>query len=62
MKTLVVETHDGQRHAFEGSRKDMADLRDKLRALDRGMSPYVRLVNREGRVVLVYRGSVRRTR
>jgi hypothetical protein len=58
----MIETHDGQVQVFEGSRGDMADIRRRLKALDTGMSPYITLVNKEGRAVLVYRGSVRRTR
>jgi hypothetical protein len=56
VKTLKVVTRDGQVHVFEGDKDELATLRYRLS--DMGHAPYLRLVNREGRVVTIYNGSI----
>jgi hypothetical protein len=61
VKRLRVETRDGQVHVFEGDNDEIDTVREHLDALGRRGAPaYARLVNREGRRVIVYAGSVRK--
>jgi alkylated DNA nucleotide flippase Atl1 len=60
VKSLKVTTTDGQVHVFEGSADEVDTVRRCLTDLGRpGCAPWVRLVNRQGRHVIVYAGSVR---
>ena len=59
VKTLTVTTHDEQKHVFEGDKDEIDTVREKLTT---GTSSVVWLVNRQGKRVPIFRGSVRSIR